>query len=151
MQSFVTPESIVRVERMNKTFTKYHLTNGQVLHHFKAAADTHYHDHPWPFQTTILSGGYQEEVGEIRPDGTLAILRLERLPGTTHQVQAATIHKLVGLLEPDCWTMIQPGPKERDSGFYKANEKGVWHRYWYERTWRLLVPIAVSKLDEQMP
>ena len=141
MQSYSTPKDIVRLERMNKTFTKYHLGDGRVLHHFTAAKDELFHDHPWSFRTTILSGGYVEVVAAPQNDGTLALSWHKRLPGTTHHVPAGTIHKLSGLLKGDCWTMIEPGPPERQSGFYKADEAGVWHRFWNQRKWRLLVAV----------
>jgi hypothetical protein len=145
MESYLTPESIVRVERMNKTFTKYHLGGGRVLHHFTAATDELFHDHPWSFRTTILSGGYVEVVAKLTDDGKLALTTVKRLPGTTHEVQAGTIHKLCGLLKGDCWTIIEPGRHERKSGFYKADEAGVWHRFWDQRKWSLMV--AVPKSD----
>ncbi|MBO0952915.1 hypothetical protein [Fibrella forsythiae] len=141
MQSYSTPKDIIRRERMNKTFTKYHLGDGRVLHHFTAAHDELFHDHPWPFRTTILSGGYLEVIATPKDDGTLALTTHKRLPGTTHHVQAGTIHKLSGLLKGDCWTIIEPGQPERKSGFYKADEAGVWHRFWNQRKWRLLVGV----------
>lgn len=140
MQSFPTPEGIVRIERMNKTFTKYHLGDGRVLHHFTAANDVHYHDHPWPFRTSILAGGYVESIAEPQEDGRLTLTTMKRLPGTTHDVKASTIHKLTALLGTDCWTLIIPGKHERKSGFYKFDEAGVWHRFWDKRKWELIVP-----------
>lgn len=140
-QSFLTPETTVRIERMNDHFTKYHLGGGRVLHHFTAAHDHDYHDHPFPFRSTILHGGYREELAEALPDGTLAVALIERPPGTSHEVAAGTIHKLVGLLASDCWTLIQVGEKEREPGFYRADEAGVWHRHWHEQDWRLLTPV----------
>ena len=140
MNSFATPESIVRTERMGPHFTKYHLTSGHVLHHFKAANDKHFHDHPWPFRTSILHGGYVEEVAHTTDGGQLLTTTVKRLSGTSHEVKAGTIHKLTGLLDSDCWTKIEPGLKEREPGFYKANNRGVWHRFWYERKWKLIAP-----------
>lgn len=138
MTSFPTPESIVRVEAMGPHFTKYHLGNGGLLHHFTKAEDEHYHDHPWPFRTSILSGGYVEEVAKLMCTGEMEIETVERLPGTSHEVKARTVHKLVGLIGTDCWTLLEPGEKEQEPGFYKADESGIWHRYWYEETWRIL-------------
>ncbi|GAB3949506.1 hypothetical protein GCM10028805_25850 [Spirosoma harenae] len=138
----LTPGTVVSVERMNRTFIKYHLDDHRVLHQFTAAHDLHYHDHPFGFKSTILAGGYREEIGVVQANGTMAVTIVDRLPGTAHSVKAGTIHRLVGLLAGDCWTIIEPGPKEKDSGFYKVNEKGVWHRYWYQRKWRLLIRIA---------
>ena len=143
MQSLPTPESIVRIERMGSHFTKYHLGSGKLLHHFTAAEDEHYHDHPFNFTSTILSGGYVEEVGEVCGDGTLALVTLERLPGTTHEVNAGTIHKLTGLLSGECWTLVEVGDWEREPGFYRADENGVWHRFWFDQEWTLLCATEV--------
>lgn len=143
MISYPTPESILRVERMNSHFTKYHLGNGRVLHHFTAAQDEDFHDHPWPFRTSILSGGYVEIVAEPCHDGTLALATLERLPGTSHEVQAGTIHKLTRLIGSDCWTLVEPGIKVRESGFYRSDDAGLWHRYWHESEWKLSLPALI--------
>jgi len=140
MQSYPTPAGSVRIEKMNDTFTKYHLGNNRVLHHFTAANDEHFHDHPWSFRTSILAGGYVEVIGEPREDGTMTLTTIERLAGTTHEVKASTIHKLTRLITSDCWTLIEPGPKERESGFYKVDSRGIWHRFWHEQHWRRFVP-----------
>lgn len=139
--SYPTPLTIVRVERMNDTFIKFHLDDTRVLHHFTAANDAEYHDHPYPFRTSILSGGYVEEIAQVGSEGRLITTRIERRQGTTHRVESGTIHKLVGLLGTDCWTLIEPGEKQREPGFYRADAAGVWHRFWYETDWKLFVPV----------
>ena len=129
--SFLTPHDIVRIEHMNEHFTKYHLGGGRVLHHFTKAEDVFYHDHPWPFRTTILKGGYSEI--ELLPGADhVSATNHDRRPGTTHEVQAGTIHKLTGLLDGDCWTLVEPGEKEREPGFYEPRADGLYHRYWHE-------------------
>ena len=58
----------IQIEVMNDHFTKMHLGNGFVLHKFTAAdgPDADFHDHPWGFITTILRGGYREEVLDLQ-------------------------------------------------------------------------------------
>lgn len=142
MISFPTPETTLTVERMGEHFTKFHLGQGRVLHHFTRAEDVYFHDHPGPFRTTILAGGYEEEVAHICLDGTLAVSTIARLTGTTHEVPLGTVHRLTRLLGPDCWTLAEWGEKQQEPGFYRADAAGVWHRFWYqaENEWRLLVP-----------
>jgi hypothetical protein len=121
----------VRVEVMNPHFTKYHLGNGMVLHHFTAALDREFHDHPWPFVTRILDGGYEEKELKLVGDHLEVVTHL-RCAGDVHQVEAGTIHIITRLLGPDCWTLITPGEKEREPGFYQVREGRLWHRYWHE-------------------
>lgn len=144
MQSYPTPIEIVKKEVLGPHFTKYHLGGGKVLHHFTRAEDYFYHDHPWAFRTTILSGGYVEEVAVITENGTLALATMERLPGTTHDVQADTIHKLTRLLAGDCWTLVEPRQTQQKWGFYKCDESGVWHRYHDQSEWSLLVAVPAE-------
>ena len=129
----------LRVERMNGHFEKLHLGDGRVVHRFAAAdgAEADPHDHPWPFSSTIIAGGYVEEVFSLdRPlDPPQAI---ERRSGDTFRNEAGTIHRIVRLTAPECWTVIRPGAAERTPGFYRFTSDGVLHRLWHETEWRLL-------------
>lgn len=140
MNSFPTPKEFVQVEPMNENFTKFHLP-GLLLHRFTHAEDEHPHNHPWPFTTHILKGGYEEDVYEPQPDGTVRVTRHQRVAGTSHRVEAHTIHKLVRLLDGDAWTIVQPGPWAQKSGFYRFDAAGTWFRYWDEPEFRLLLPV----------
>ena len=135
---FPIPADAVRSE---DTFTKFYLPDGRVLHRFTAANDVDFHDHPFAFETTIgpkETDGYIEEILAPGPHGYPVVTRHERLPGTTHRVEAGTIHRLTGLRGDECWTVITPGEKERrEPGFYRLVDYGLKleHRFWHESDW----------------
>lgn len=139
LTSMPTPDHIVKIEVMNKKMTKFHLGGGKVLHKFTGAGDEEFHDHPWPFRSSILSGGYEEEIAELLPDGTVALAKVIRAAGTTHSNKAGTVHRILRLLTmtEEVWTLIEPGDQERKPGFYKFDDEGIWHRYWDQRYWTL--------------
>ena len=74
------------------------------------------HDHPWPYFTLILKGGYYEwipgEDGEVRK---------WRGPGHFRFCGASSYHRieLVDGITP--WTLFMPGPQEREWGFLVNN------------------------------
>lgn len=137
MHSTPTPAEVARIEEMGPHFTKVHLPGSQVLHRFTEPDAGAPHDHPWGFTSHVLSGGYIEDVYTLRPDGIATVERKERRPGTSHQVEAGTVHRIVGLLAGECWTLVEPGPLEQQSGFYHFDGAGIWHRYWHEAEFRL--------------
>lgn len=128
------------IEQMSAEFTKYHLNpEGSapwpfrpVLHHFTATDVDGPHDHPWPFQTFILSGGYVEEVFTIADDGTWSSEIIHRRANTAHRVEATHIHRIVELPQGDCWTLILPSPAERESRFWRFDADGVSSRAWHQ-------------------
>jgi hypothetical protein len=127
--------SIVRVERMSPAFIKYHLDDGGALHRFvrpEPHADPH--DHPWSFETTILSGGYLEEVFTFKPDGSWRSACVEREPGSRHWIEASHIHRIVALPLGECWTLVRAGPHERKTMFWRFGDT-VQHRAWNARRW----------------
>ena len=95
--------TIVRIERMSRAFTKYHLDDGRALHRFRMSephADPH--DHPWSFETEILAGGYVEEVFNVLPGGGWRSELVHRCPGTIHQIPAEHVHRIVELPQNEC-------------------------------------------------
>ena len=127
--------AIVRVERMSRAFTKYHLDDGRALHRFRAEEpDADPHDHPWSFRTEILAGGYVEEVFRIAPDGGWHSECVRRDPGTVHDVAADHIHRIVALPRRECWTLIAWGPHERETRFWRFGAP-ILSRAWHERQW----------------
>lgn len=126
-------------ERMAEFFCKYHLRGlpvGAVLHHFGSAdaPDAPPHDHPWPFRSFIVSGGYVERVFQL--DGSSELVH--RKPGDSFQIEASHIHRIEELPEGECWTLIIPGQHERTSGFYEFREDGTYQRRWNESEWTRL-------------
>lgn len=141
--------TIIRVERMSPAFVKFHLDDGRVLHRFtRPEPDACPHDHPWRFETTILSGGYVEEVFTFRPDGSWQCERIERPPGSHHHISADHIHRIVALPNGEAWTIVRSGPSERKTLFWRFGHI-VQRRAWNARRWSLYRP-PVARCDRQL-
>lgn len=141
--------AIVHVERMSPAFVKYHLDDGRALHRFtrpEPLADPH--DHPWPFETEILAGGYIEEVFTFRPGGGWQSLLVERTPGSRHRIAAGHIHRIVALPAGESWTVVRAGPHERKTCFWRFGEV-VQRRAWNARHWRIHRP-PPTRIDRQL-
>ncbi|WP_156680802.1 hypothetical protein [Sphingomonas profundi] len=129
--------AIVRVERMSPAFIKYHLDDGRALHRFvRPEPHAHPHDHPWSFETTILSGGYIEEVFTFNADGGWQSAFVERQPGSRHRIEASHIHRIVALPQEECWTIVRAGPHERKTLFWRFGDT-VQRRAWNVRRWSI--------------
>lgn len=91
-----------------------------VLHNILRSDPDGLHDHPWPYGTLILSGGYYEDT----PEG-----RFWRGPWHFRFKRATSLHRLI--LNSDysapTWTLFIMFRRTRDWGF--INESGVWE-YW---------------------
>lgn len=99
---------MITTERMSDEFLKFHLGVGKfqlTLHHFTGAVDLYPHDHPLAFTTTILAGGYVEEIWS-QYEGVWRSRIVERLPGTTHRVEATDIHRIIALPQGECVTSV---------------------------------------------
>ncbi len=94
------------------------------LHKFLKGDLDDLHDHPWPYATLILKGGYWETT----PEG-----RFWRGAGHFRICKATSYHRVE--LQPgvDCWTLFMPGPKERDWGFDVDGEWIQHERYLREK------------------
>lgn len=108
------------------------------LHEFlRSDADRCLHDHPWPFMTIILRGGYWEELpaaihrdpktGEARPlvfYGPL-MTREWRRPGYIGRYPAEHAHRIeLDPARPKPWSLVIVGRKRRAWGFW--NLAGKW-------------------------
>ena len=95
------------------------------LHNFHKGDPDDLHDHPWPYFTIILKGGYWEhlETGE----------RKWRSPGQGRIAGSRSLHRIE--LEPgvDCWTLFIPGPQLREWGFVDNGEWKQHEQYLAER------------------
>jgi hypothetical protein len=104
------------------------------LHQFLKSDPDDLHDHPWPYATLIIKGGYWEWIpifkqGAVEYDiytgfnvtkDTNVIVgeqRVWRGPGHVRICKAKSYHRIE--IEPgvDCWTIFMPGPQQRDWGF----------------------------------
>lgn len=132
MQSYPTPIEAVGIERMNGGFVKLH--PGPPVHIFTEAADEQYHDHPFNFTSHIVAGSYTEEVLHIHGMG-YHVETFHRQAGTSHEVQAGTIHRITGLPDGFCVSRAEYGPTVRKPGFYELREDGLYHRYHDSQEW----------------
>ena len=95
------------------------------IHRFLKSDPDDLHDHPWPYMTIILKGGYWEYTpaspipswkgaGQIRFGRSTDYHRIELEPGV------------------DCWTMFWPGPQTREWGFLRGR-KWIQHEEYFKQ------------------
>ena len=104
------------------------------LHKFIKGDPDDVHDHPWPYATLILKGGYYEWLPQFDSKGNkIAEMCVWRGPGSFRVCRANSYHRIE--LDPSvtAWTLFMPGPKKRDWGFL-VNNKWIQHeQYLKER------------------
>ena len=97
------------------------------LHKFLKSDPDDLHDHPWPYLTVILKGGYWEWTPVFDHNGHKITEEAKwRAPGHIRFNSATSLHRIE--LDPgvECWTLFMPGPKQREWGFVKS---GVWQQW----------------------
>ena len=100
------------------------------LHKFLKSDPDDVHDHPWPYATLILKGGYYEWVPEFDKTGRkCGEVRHWRGPGHIRYSPATSYHRIE--LNPDvtAWTLFMPGAKQRDWGFLVKDKWIQWEQY----------------------
>ncbi len=104
------------------------------LHKFLKSDNDDLHDHPWPFATLILKGGYYEWTPQFGADGK-KIGEIARWcgPGSFRMAKANSYHRIELDPEVECWTLFMPGPKQRDWGFLVKNKWVQWEQYLQNR------------------
>jgi hypothetical protein len=88
------------------------------LHRFLKSDPDDVHDHPWPYATLILKGGYYEWIPQFDNKGNkFGEIAVWRGPGSFRVCSADSYHRIE--LDPDveCWTLFMPGPQKREWGF----------------------------------
>ena len=104
------------------------------VHKFLKSDPDDVHDHPWPFATLILKGGYWEWTPIFDAEGrkTGEVARWYGA-GSLRTAKANTYHRIE--LDPDitCWTLFMPGIKQRDWGFLVKNRWVQWEQYLKQR------------------
>jgi hypothetical protein len=98
------------------------------LHNFHRSDPDDLHDHPWPYATLILKGGYWEWIPKFSSGGTIiGEQKVWRGPGHFRTCSANSYHRIE--LQPgvDCWTLFMPGPQKREWGF-------LTHKNWDGKT-----------------
>ena len=97
------------------------------LHKFLKGDPDDVHDHPWPYATLILKGGYWEWIPVFNTLGKkISEHRVWRGPGSFRTCGANSYHRIE--LEPGitAWTLFMPGPHKREWGFL-VNNKWIQH------------------------
>ena len=93
------------------------------LHKFLKGDPDDVHDHPWPYTTLILKGGYYEWV-PIFDSNNKIICEIAnwRKPGHFRTCSATSYHLIE--LDPaiECWTLFMPGKQTREWGFLVDNK-----------------------------
>ncbi len=100
------------------------------LHKFLKSDPDDLHDHPWPYATLILKGGYYEWTPVFNNKGKkIGEISTWRGPGHFRTSSARSYHRIE--LDPsvECWTLFMPGPKQRDWGFLVENNWVQWEQY----------------------
>ena len=104
------------------------------LHKFLKSDIDDVHDHPWPYATVILKGGYWEWTPQFNREGK-KIGEIARWcgAGTVRIANANSYHRIE--LDPNvtCWTLFMPGRKQRDWGFLVRNKWVQWEDYLKKR------------------
>ena len=100
------------------------------LHRFLKSDIDDLHDHPWPYATLILKGGYWEWRPQFDADGK-KIGEIARWcgAGSFRIASANSYHRIELDPEIECWTLFMPGPKQRDWGFLVKNTWVQWEQY----------------------
>jgi hypothetical protein len=100
------------------------------LHKFLKSDPDDVHDHPWPYATLILKGGYYEWIPQFSADGKkIGEVAKWCGPGSFRTAKANSYHRIE--LDPSvtCWTLFMPGAKQRDWGFLVKNKWVQWEEY----------------------
>ena len=93
------------------------------IHKFLKSDPDDVHDHPWPYATLILKGGYYEWTPIFDREGKkIAETCKWRGPGHFRTCSATSYHRIE--LDPNvtAWTMFMPGPQTREWGFLVNNK-----------------------------
>ena len=93
------------------------------VHKFCKSDPDDVHDHPWPYFTLILKGGYYEWIPQFDKHGNkFGELAHWRKPGHFRICSSKSYHRIE--LDPDvtCWSLFMPGAKQREWGFLVKNK-----------------------------
>jgi hypothetical protein len=104
------------------------------LHKFLKSDPDDVHDHPWPYATLILRGGYWEWIPVFNVHGNKTHEYVVwRRAGSFRFAKANSYHRIE--LDPaiTCWTLFMPGIKQKDWGFLVKNKWIQWEQYLKQR------------------
>lgn len=104
------------------------------LHKFLRSDPDDVHDHPWPYATLILKGGYYEWIPKFNSQGTkIGETRHWRGAGHFRVCRSNSFHRIELEEGVECWTLFIPGPQRRDWGFLVKNKWVQHEQYLSER------------------
>jgi hypothetical protein len=107
----------------------YPLLGARVHHILRSDDDRHFHDHPWPYLTIILRGGYWE-VRPVFVDYMVSyVVRTWHGPGSVLLRRANSWHRLELPEGRTAWTLFCTGPKVQPWGFLVGRRKVGWREY----------------------
>ena len=93
------------------------------VHKFLKSDPDHLHDHPWPYFTLILKGGYYEWVPYYDKDSNkMTEICKWRGPGHFRICKATSYHRIDLNPAVTAWTLFIPGPQKREWGFLVRNK-----------------------------
>jgi hypothetical protein len=93
------------------------------LHKFLKGDPDDVHDHPWPYATLILAGGYYEWVPIFNTLGEkINEIRYWRGPGHFRICSPNSYHRIELKEGVTAWTLFMPGPHKRQWGFLVDNK-----------------------------
>jgi len=99
------------------------------LHKIVRSDDPIFHDHPWPYITVVLKGGYWEHTPVFNIDGMmLTEFQVWRGPGSIIKRGAGEYHWLELEEGGSATTLFFMGPQQREWGFLVQVKKGI-HRW----------------------
>ena len=92
------------------------------IHKFLKSDPDDVHDHPWPYATFILAGGYYEWVPQFNSQGTMiGEIRHWRGPSHFRICRPESYHRIELKEDVTPWTLFMPGPQRREWGFLVNN------------------------------
>lgn len=93
------------------------------LHKFLKSDPDDVHDHPWPYATLILRGGYYEWVPKFNSLGEkIGEERFWRGPLHFRVCGSTSYHRIELKPGVTAWTLFMPGPQKREWGFWYKNK-----------------------------
>jgi hypothetical protein len=92
------------------------------LHKFHKGDPGDVHDHPWPYFTLILAGGYYEYTPIMSFGKMVGEEKHWRGPGHFRVCSSYSYHRIELVPRITAWTLFMPGPQTREWGFLVENK-----------------------------
>ena len=92
------------------------------LHKFHKGDPGDVHDHPWPYATLILKGGYYEYTPNFENGKMVGETKHWRGPGHWRICSANSYHRIELVSGVTAWTLFMPGPQKQEWGFLVNNK-----------------------------